>query len=392
MARLFAAEVLARLPIGINAIAMVLFLRSQGTSFGVAGAAAGGIALGTAFGAPISARLIDRLGVRILLALACVHAVGLLVLIALGVADSPPAVIVGAAVLTGASLPPISSVLRAAYPRLLSDDPRLIQSAFALDSVLTELIFVGGPLLTAALLWAVTAAAALVVAAASVVAGTAWFLATLPGDAVSRRDVAEGERDWKGALASPGMRTLVVAMLPVGFAFGAVEVTLPAFADSEGHRELAGVLIAIWSIGSATGGLLYGAWPRRIPLAHVHLWAAVAAPVGLVLLALGSSPLAMALLVIPAGLPIAPLIATRNELAGNVAPARAQTEAYTWPLTAMVSGIALGAASAGALADASGWRSAVFVAAGAAALGAAVSIARRDTLAPAPEPEPAAAA
>jgi len=90
----------------------------------------------------------------------------------------------------------------------------------------------------------------------------------------------------------------------------------------------------------------------------------------------------MALLVLPAGVLIAPLIATRNELAGRIAPDGARTEAYTWPLTALVAGIALGAAAAGALADATSWQVAVLAAVAGAALGAVVSAGRRATLAP----------
>src|SRR2546427_877157 len=112
MARLFAATVVARLPIGINGIAVVLFLRAEGTSFGVAGAAAGGLALGSAIGAPVAARLIDRVGLRVLLALAGLHAAGLVTLLALGFGNAPGALLVPVAALTGSALPPISSVLR----------------------------------------------------------------------------------------------------------------------------------------------------------------------------------------------------------------------------------------------------------------------------------------
>jgi MFS family permease len=77
------------------------------------------------------------------------------------------------------------------------------------------------------------------------------------------------------------------------------------------------------------------------------------------------------------------LIATRNELAGLVALPGSETEAFTWPLTALVSGVAIGAAVAGALADGPGWRSAILVATIVAALGALVSLAFRDTLRPA---------
>jgi predicted MFS family arabinose efflux permease len=98
----------------------------------------------------------------------------------------------------------------------------------------------------------------------------------------------------------------------------------------------------------------------------------------------------MALLVIPAGIFIAPLLATRNELAGLVAPPGTETEAYTWPLTAIVAGIAGGAALAGVLVDAAGWRTAAVTAVGCAAVGSALALARRGTLR-APELRPGAA-
>ena len=70
----------------------------------------------------------------------------------------------------------------------------------------------------------------------------------------------------------------------------------------------------------------------------------------------------MALLVIPAGMFIAPLLATRNELIGWVAPAGSRTEAYTWPVTAFVGGIAIGAALAGTIVEQASWRTAFLVA------------------------------
>jgi MFS family permease len=176
------------------------------------------------------------------------------------------------------------------------------------------------------------------------------------------------------------MRTLVLSMLPVGFAFGALEVALPAFAYHAGDRRAAAVLIAIWSLGSAVGGFVYGARPRRHSLMRTHLLTAALLPMVVAALVLAGSPAVMALLLIPAGLPIAPLIATRNELAGRVAPPGFETEAYTWPLTALVSGVAAGAAVSGALSDGPGWRAAVLAAAGAAAIGALLALVRRGTL------------
>jgi MFS family permease len=382
--RLFAASLLARLPMGINGLAVVLLVKAETGSFGAAGAAAGALALGSGLCAPLTARLIDALGTRTLLVLATVSAAGLLALIALARAGAPTATVVAAAFVAGGSFPPTSSVLRAQYPRLFGDRPTLLQGAFALDSVLTESIFTVAPLLTAALVVAFEPAAALLVSGVAIVAGTFALVAALPppddGHAV---EAGDGARSRLGALAVPGIRTLVGSMLPVGFAFGALEVALPAFADHEGRPELAGVLVALWALGSVAGGLTYGARPRRASLASVHLRVALFLPLSFLPMALATSPATMALLVIPAGVLIAPLIATRNELAGMVAPEGARTEAYTWPLTALVAGIALGAATSGALADATSWQTAVLAAAVAAGVGAAVSAGRRATLVPA---------
>jgi MFS family permease len=379
MTGLLGASLLARLPLGIEGLALVLFLREETGSFAVAGAAAGVLALGEAVGSPLTARLVDRAGPRVMLALGAVHGAGLIAMLVLGSAGTPSALVLAAAFVTGMTFPPTSAVLRAMYPRLAPDH---VQGAYALDSVLTESIFVVGPLLTGLLVALVAPGAALVLGAAAVVVGTAAFVAALPAPGEPPEPCARDARDWLGALRAPGVRTLVGAMLPVGFAFGALEVALPAFADSHGRPELAGALIAIWAGASAVGGLVYGARTRRSPLTRVHLRLALLLPLGFLAMAAAGSVLAMALLVIPAGVVLAPLIATRNELTGNVAPEGFETEAFTWPVTALVAGFALGAAVAGGLVETSGWQLAVFAAAGAAALGAAFTVSRRATLDP----------
>src|SRR3954453_21370951 len=94
---LSAGSPFGRLPLGINGLATVLFLRDRAGSFAVAGAAAGALALGAALGAPVSARVIDRLGPRALIALALVHGGGLAGLIVLGSVRAPDAALIAVA-------------------------------------------------------------------------------------------------------------------------------------------------------------------------------------------------------------------------------------------------------------------------------------------------------
>jgi MFS family permease len=378
MAALLAAALVSRLPIGINGLAIVLFLREQTGSFAVPGAVAGGLALGTGLGAPFMGRLVDRLGARVLVPLAAANAAGILGLLALGYADAPAPALVALAVATGAVYPPSPSVLRARFPELLRRDPSLVPAAYALDSVLLEVTFVCAPLVVVAAIALLGPGAALVVSAVTVLLGVAAFVWLLPADRPARAH--HEHAGLLGVLRAPGIRTLVMTMLPVGFAIGALEVALPAFSDEQSRTELAGVLLAMWSLGSAVGGFVYGARVRRSPLALVHLRLTLLFPLGFLPLLVAPSMAAMAVLVLPAGILIAPIIATRNELASQSAPPGTKTEALTWPLTALVGGIAVGAAAGGALIDAADWRAAALAAVLGAATGALVATARRETL------------
>ena len=122
MPGLLAAMVLARLPIGINGLALVLFLRAEGRSFALAGATAGALSLGSGLGAPLGARLVDRLGPRALLGLALAHGGALLGLVALGSSGAETPAVLALAFVAGAAFPPTSSVLRALFPRVLGGD------------------------------------------------------------------------------------------------------------------------------------------------------------------------------------------------------------------------------------------------------------------------------
>jgi MFS family permease len=383
VAMLVASTWVARFPIGINALALILYLREQTGSYAVAGIVAGGLAAGSGVGAPVQGRLVDRFGQRrVLVPLAFVHALALGSIVAFTELGAPTAVLLACSFAAGFAIPPTSAVLRSMWPDLLRERPDLMAAAYALDSVTTELIFIAGPLLTALIAAAMSPAAALIISAVSVMLGTIAFTAQAPSRAIRPDPEAHAAAGRLGALASPGVRSLVLTSLPAGIGIGICEVTLPAFSDAEGSRELAGVLLAMWSIGSAAGGLAFGIWHRRPALQRVHLAVTALLPLALLPLAAATSVPMMALLVLPAGMFIAPLLATRNELIGWVAPPGAKTEAYTWPVTAFVGGISIGSAMAGGIVEASSWRLAFLVAAGAAAVGAVVAFSRRATLAP----------
>jgi MFS family permease len=381
VAALITATLLARFPIGINALAIILYLRAERGSFAVAGAVAGALAAGSGVGAPVQGRLVDAFGQRrVLVPLGLVHAAALGAIVASASLGASVAVLIACGFLAGFAIPPTSSVLRSMWPTLLREEPELIPVAYALDSVLIELIFVLGPLLTAVVATVLSPPAALIFSAASVVAGTVMFTA-LPPSRAMRPDRDRPRAGIWGALASPGVRTLVFTSLPAGIGIGICEVTIPAFSHEMGAAAAAGILLALWSTGSACGGLVYGALSNRPPLNQVHLVVTACLPLSLLPMAAAPSVAVMALIVIPGGMFVAPLLATRNELIGRVAPAGSKTEAYTWPVTAFVGGIAIGSALAGSIVENASWRIAFLLAAAFAFAGAVVAVAGRRTVA-----------
>jgi MFS family permease len=380
---LMLAEIPMRLPVGINGLAIVLFLRERTGSYAAAGAVAAAFGVAVGLSSPLIGRLIDRRGLRqTIVPLSLAHAAAMGALVACGLGGAPVGLLVLFAAAAGALIPPLGSISRALWPRLLRDeDPGLLSTALAMDGVMIELIFVAGPLLTALLSALVDPAAALILSPILLLLGLVGFLMQPP---VRTWVISEdaGSHGWLGALRSPGIQTLVLCTVPMGFCFGAMEVTLPAFGEHHGARAVGGVLVATWSLGSAAGGLLYGARHWSGPAGRRYARFAALLPIGYLPLAIAPSVGVMVVLSLLAGLSIAPTLTAGNQIAGDVAPSGAETEAFTWPITALVIGVAIGNWSAGAIVEAVDWQAAFLVSAGGAGLSALLAALRWRTLQP----------
>jgi predicted MFS family arabinose efflux permease len=297
--------------------------------------------------------------------------------VALATLDAGIAPIAVVAALAGLSLPPLSSTVRIVWPRLAPDDLR--STAYALEATLQEVFFVGGPLLAAALATLSPAAGLAAAGLASLVGGTATAL--LPPVRETPRS-RTGGTGLLGALASPGVRTIVLYAATIGVGFGSVELAMPAFAEGHGSRELGGLALAAFSGGSLVGGLVAGMRPPRSVLRRFALgsFAIAAALLGLLLAV--SIP-TLCVLAFVAGLPIAPTIGALYSLIDRSARPGTAAEAFAWFGTAVSIGIATGSVLAGVLVDERGVRAAFAAGAAIAFCGALLGWARRGTLRPA---------
>ena len=266
-------------------LAIVLLVREQSGSFAAAGAVVAALGIAVGVFNPIRGRLVDRKGHRRTLApLALVHACALVALVALAVRDAPTWALVVMAVVAGAAPAPLMSSLRALWRDLVPESA--LQAAYALQAVLTEALFIASPLLAAFLVATWSAQLAVIVLATIEFAGVVAFTTT----SASRSWRSESREAGRlGALESSGMRTLVLATLPYGMVFGALDVAAPAFADLHGAAASAGFALAALALGSITGGLIYGSrlWPGDLPARYLLLVLALATLLGLATLADG---------------------------------------------------------------------------------------------------------
>lgn len=349
--RLVVTGVLARLPSGMFSLAVLLFVRGQTGSFLLAGLTVGAFTLAGALCSPLLGGAVDRLGQRRVLLPSAICQGALLVVFALAVPlRTPAAATVALAAMAGAVLPPVSGCIRALWPKV-APDARTLELAYSLDAISQEVIYTTGPLLVATVAVAVSPRAALALCALITVGGTLLFASS----AHSRRQAGGARERSRGrVLAASGVPLLLVSSVCGGCVVGAAEVGLPALALHVGSRASAGVLLALFSVGSMVGGLLYGARSWRHAVATRYVTVLLGLELAMApLVAAQSLPAAVPLSAL-AGLGVAPMLSCQFSLMGALAPADGTTEAFSWHRAATVGGIALGSALGGALVQASG--------------------------------------
>lgn len=378
---LLIASIIGRLGIGMTPLALLLLVQNVTGRYAPAAVAGGIYALAGAAVSPIAGRIADRVGpTPILVVTAVAHPLALvgLLLVSRAGADAVVA-IYPAAALAGATYPPLTAAVRGAWNDLTepgSGRYGLRNAALAAETSLFEVVFVLGPLLVAAFVLAADAGAALLGAAVVTLVGT---IAVALGQAMRawRPHPTHAHARGLGPLKATGFPALLLCVGGLGIAFGAAGVTVPAYATShtgDGAESLAGVLLAVWGIGSALGGIWFGTRrpARNMARQFAALLAAVA--VSFAVFAVMPVPLALGIALVIGGATIAPALTVENTMVGRISPASMLNEAYTWIVTMAVAASAVGGSVAGLIVDQPGGAPWGFVFAG-AAVGVAAAVA-----------------
>lgn len=359
----------SRLPLSMAGLGIVLLIQERTGSFGDAGVMAAAYVLAAAAFGPLQGRLVDRFGQAVVLwVVGTVYSLGMAGFLLAVESDWSAPWPHAFAVLAGMATPQTGSMVRARWTHAL-DDRTHLNTAFSIEAVLDEVVFVVGPVLVTFLTYQVADVAGLATAAAAATLGS-WALAlqhrTAPPPG-GRRELGGPSIDWR--ILGP----LVAVSISLGIIFGSAEVIIAAFTKEQGHQGAAGVVLAIWAAGSLIAGLVVGAMPRPADPAHRLRWSILVLALLFGPMALLSDIPLLAIGMFFGGFMISPTLISMVNLIESEMPASRLTEALTWSTTGMSVGIAPGAAVVGSVIDAHGASAGFLVPLAAGVVGAIVA-------------------
>jgi len=384
VARIIGAQLTARAPQGMLSLSLLLHIEHIHGSYGAAGLVLAATSVGSAIAGPLTSRWMGAWGMRRVLILTTAVCAAALLVIALLPMAVPAAMAV--ALVAGVANPPVASAVRTIYPKLVN--ARRLTVLFSLDATAQEIIWVAGPVLATFLATQVSTVTAMLAVIAFMVGGGAWFIAS---PELGRVRIPRSRRRLGAVLRRPVVLIATVFGFVLVASFAAMEASVVSvFGDGDPRS---GVVLAIWSIASITGGLLLGRvgmgpWSLARRMLFVFAGAALA------LVMLDFWWLALALVV--SGIGISPAIAVMSSQVSSSVRFSETAEAFGWGATGQLIGAALGSALAGFLIDGAGSIGGFAVSAGLALAGLVLAAAtvrwqpdlRGGSVGPRPDTEP----
>lgn len=356
-----AAQLTARFPNGMTSLAILLHIEHVTGSYGAAGLVLAATSVGQAVAGPVTSRWMGAWGMRkvlILTTLVCAAGITTLALV--------PMILPGymiVALLAGLSTPPVQPAVRTIYPKMVNS--RQLTPLFSLDASLQEIIWIIAPvLITFVATQAGTVPGLLLIVVILLVGGT-WFIVS---PELGRVRIPRSRRSLGKVMTKPPVLLATVAGFLLIGATAAVEAGVVATFDHGGLE--AGLVLAVFSIGSLAGGLGFG----HIPIgrwAMARRLAIVAFGLALAMVSLEIWWMGGALLI--AGLGVAPALAVMFAITSASVKFSDTAEAFGWVGTGQLIGAAIGSAVAGFLIDGIGPQGAFAAGAGFAVLGVIAS-------------------
>jgi predicted MFS family arabinose efflux permease len=363
-ARFSAAGFLARLQMSMAGLGSVMLLSVERGSFAVAGTVSAIYALSAALIGPQISRQIDVFGQRKVLPIQlAVHVPAIAGMIAFAVATDLNWPIFLLALVAGSAQPSMGPLVRARWSAQLHGTS-LLRTAFAWESLVDEAVFIIGPPLATIVALQIAPSAALILATTMLVIGTLLLITQRSTEPKPTGRVVGPK--GRPAILLAGVGGISTIFVLLGGIFGSFEVTTVAFTREAGVPETAGLLLALYAVGSLGAGLIFGALAIRASLAKQFMVSVTALAVVTAPLPFLNTIWLLAIGLFVAGVACSPVLISGMALIERVVPSGRLTEAMTWASSGLAVGIATATPLAGVVIDRYGAQTAYLVTSGCA--------------------------
>lgn len=359
--RVVLAQLLARFPYGMMVLAIVMHVQHIFNAYAIAGLAMGAETVMNAISGPIMGRLVGRLGIMRVFLPTSILSVTIFLLIAF--TPFAPWWVVLLCGILGFIQPPIQSVARTVYPRLIK--PELRNSIFTLDATSQELIWIIGPVVATFAAAQVSTVFAMVLMAAIQAFGLFLFLTNKN---VRSTEIEQTEKQIGHVMKNRAVIVMVILGTVLVASFAGMEIPTVALLD----KSLSGAVIAIFSIGSILGGLTFG---HRSPGKWTVPGFFLLGTIGYLLSMFSpENPIWLSICWFLSGIAVAPLLGTVNAMISAATSEADALEAYGWLNTGQLLGYAAAAVAVGFLIDNVNAAAGLWVAIGFSFIGLCVSL------------------
>ena len=332
-----AAGLVLRMPMSMVGLSTILMVRAEYGNYTLAGAVSAVGIIVMAVCAPILARKVDRHGqLRVMGPAWTVATLSMCALLAAVVVHAPEWVLFIPAALSGATWGAPGALVRSRWSTILNK-PGQLTTAYAFESAVDEFVYIVGPVLATVLGTAFHPATGLAISIVCLAIGGPLFLSRRSSEPAIVPHDPDVPRE--SVIRNPVVLVMAATYIGMGMTFGAMEVAVVSFTEEHGVPAMGGILLAIFSIGSLSAALIYGARTWRRPTWQLFAVGVVAMAAGMSAFLVADNMWLMAAIILITGL--------------------------TWMSTSINLGVSLGTAVAGPAIDAAGSRGGLFTMTGA---------------------------
>ena len=351
------AGLLGRMPVSMDSLALIFVVVAVSDSYAIAGALSATASIVMSIAMPYWSGVSDRIGQRaLLMRVAPLKAIGITVFMLLVLNHAPTWTWFVSIILAEATSINLGGLVRRRWLHVLSPDKsttaedesdrHLINTAYSLEAVNDEVVFIGGPIIA-------TACATSIAPAAGLIAGIIFLCIGVPFYASQRATEPPPsprleKNPHPAVMRNKSLQAVVLPLMFVGGYFGSTTIVTVAFCNLQGHKSQSGLVLAAWAAGSGVSAIVNGVIKWKITHAGRFILFLITLTTLAIPLLFVHSILALAVTLFCNGFAIAPLLINSYAIAESSVPPEQITETLSW----VIAGIPLGSAIASAF---SGW-------------------------------------